>query len=115
MLRGGIGDFCDVCWEIERPPCGRSASRGHGLLSSASRGIHERNRLYDVLAFVAWARPPVPRSARAVMAKATLNQSYKSDRHLAFVEFVLDHYVTDGVDELVIDKLTPLLQGQIPR
>ena len=68
------------------------------------------SHLYDVLAFVAWARAPLSRSERAVLAKAGVNQRYHSDRHLAFVEFVLDHYVAEGVDELDIEKLTPLLR-----
>ncbi len=33
-----------------------------------------------------------------------------SDRHLAFVEFVLGHYIDEGVDELGLEKLTPLLK-----
>ena len=66
--------------------------------------------LYDVLAYVAFASAPLPRSERARCAKAGLSDSYKSDRHLAFVEFVLEHYVADGVDELDIGKLGPLLR-----
>ena len=66
--------------------------------------------LYDVLAYVAYTRAPIPRSERAIRAKAGLHDTYKSNRHLAFVEFVLDHYVEEGVDELDIEKLTPLLR-----
>ncbi|MCR6663642.1 MAG: DEAD/DEAH box helicase family protein [Luteimonas sp.] len=66
--------------------------------------------LFDVLAYVAYTRAPIPRSERAILAKAAVNTSYKSDRHLAFVEFVLDHYVREGVDELDMEKLTPLLR-----
>lgn len=70
----------------------------------------EDSDLFDVLAYVAWTRAPVPRSERARRAKAGINDTYKSNRHLAFVEFVLDHYVEEGVDELDMEKLTPLLR-----
>ena len=66
--------------------------------------------LFDVLAYVAYTRAPLKRSERATQAKAGINRSYKSNRHLAFVEFVLDHYVSEGVEELDLDKLTPLLR-----
>lgn len=70
----------------------------------------ENSDLFDVLAYVAYTRAPIPRSERAVKAKAGVNSSYKSGRHLAFVEFVLEHYVQEGVDELEMEKLTPLLR-----
>lgn len=70
----------------------------------------ENSDLYDVLAYVAYASAPVSRSQRAVLAKAGINSHYRSNRQLAFLEFVLDHYVEEGVDELAIDKLTPLLR-----
>ena len=66
--------------------------------------------LFDVLAYVAYTRAPVPRSERARRAKAGISATYRSNRHLDFVEFVLDHYVEEGVDELDIEKLTPLLR-----
>ncbi|MDO5506097.1 MAG: DEAD/DEAH box helicase family protein [Pseudoxanthomonas suwonensis] len=66
--------------------------------------------LYDVLAYVAYTRAPISRAERAVKAKAGINQSYRSRRHLEFVEFVLDHYVDAGVGELDLSKLPPLLR-----
>ena len=89
------------------------ADKGFGrdaLLGMQAAIEADNSDLFDVLAYVAYARPPIPRSARAMQAKARLNDSYKSDRHLAFVEFVLDHYIDDGVDELGLEKLTPLLK-----
>jgi type I restriction enzyme R subunit len=84
---------------------------GRDALAGMQEAIEAENSdLFDVLAYVAYARSPIPRSARAMQAKAKLNDTYKSDRHLAFVEFVLDHYITDGVDELGLEKLTPLLK-----
>lgn len=66
--------------------------------------------LYDVLAYVAFASAPLPRSERARRAKAGIHGTYPSNRQLAFVEFVLEHYVADGVDELDLAKLGPLLR-----
>ena len=70
----------------------------------------EDSDLFDVLAYVAYTRAPVPRRERAVLAKAALNQTYRNNRQLDFIEFVLDHYVREGVDELALEKLPPLLR-----
>jgi type I restriction enzyme R subunit len=59
---------------------------------------------------VAYTRAPLTREERAVQAKAGINSSYKNNKQLAFLEFVLGHYVDEGVDELDLDKLTPLLR-----
>ena len=66
--------------------------------------------LFDVLAYVAYTRAPIARMDRAVMAKASLNRIYRNNRELDFIEFVLSQYVDEGVDELAIEKLTPLLR-----
>jgi len=65
--------------------------------------------LFDVLAYVSFGAPPVSRANRAAAArKATVNQlEYKQQ---AFIEFVLDQYVAQGVDELDQEKLSPLLR-----
>jgi len=89
------------------------AGKGFGreALGEMQKAIEaEDSDLFDVLAYVAYTRPPIKRSERAVRAKAGINRTYKSHRHLAFVEFVLDHYVDEGVDELDMQKLTPLLR-----
>ena len=89
------------------------AGKGFGreALGEMQKAIEaEDSDLFDVLAYVAYTRAPIKRSERAVRAKAGINSTYKSNRHLAFVEFVLDHYVEQGVEELDMDKLTPLLR-----
>ena len=89
------------------------AGKGFGreALGEMQKAIEaEDSDLFDVLAYVAYTRAPIKRSERAVRAKAGINSTYKSHRHLAFVEFVLDHYVEEGVDELDMQKLTPLLR-----
>ena len=89
------------------------ADKGFGreALAEMQKAIEaEDSDLFDVLAYVAYTRAPIPRSERATLAKAGINSTYKSNRHLAFVEFVLEHYVHEGVDELDLGKLTPLLR-----
>jgi type I restriction enzyme R subunit len=43
------------------------------------------------------------------MAKMEVSQHF-TDKQQAFVEFVLAHYVKEGVEELDAEKLTPLLR-----
>jgi type I restriction enzyme R subunit len=62
-----------------------------------------------VLAHVAYARPPVTRYVRAAGAKASIDASFNA-RQRMFLDFVLQHYVSVGVEELDQEKLTPLLR-----
>ncbi len=69
----------------------------------------ENSDLFDVLAYVAFAAAPETRVQRADQARAETHQHF-NDRQQAFLDFVLAQYVTQGVDELDADKLTPLLR-----
>lgn len=69
----------------------------------------ENSDLFDVLAHVAYALPPVPRQERAENARLYIHSRFTSKQQL-FLDFVLQHYVTMGVQELAQEKLTPLLQ-----
>jgi type I restriction enzyme R subunit len=69
----------------------------------------EKSDLFDVLAHVAWARPPVTREVRAAGARVAINSSFNTKQQ-AFLDFVLQHYVSVGVEELDPDNLTPLLR-----
>jgi len=69
----------------------------------------ENSDLFDVLAHVAYALPPLTREERAVRAKAAISTQF-NDKQQTFLDFVLSHYVSVGVDELDQDKLTPLLR-----
>jgi type I restriction enzyme R subunit len=69
----------------------------------------EKSDLFDVLAYVAYALPPLTREQRAVNAKRAVGAEFNA-RQQAFVDFVLAHYVTVGVEELSQEKLTPLLR-----
>jgi len=69
----------------------------------------EKSDLFDVLAHVAYAMPPVTRELRASVAKAYIDTSFNAKQRV-FLDFVLQHYVSVGVEELDQDKLTPLLR-----
>jgi type I restriction enzyme, R subunit len=68
----------------------------------------ENSDLFDVLAHVAYALPTVAREVRADNARKKINGSL-STKQKAFIDFVLTHYITEGVEELDKSKLTPLL------
>jgi type I restriction enzyme R subunit len=69
----------------------------------------ERSDLFDVLAHVAYALPPVTREDRASRAKVDISANFNLKQQ-AFLDFVLSHYVSVGVGELDQEKLSPLLQ-----
>ena len=69
----------------------------------------ENSDLFDVLAHVAYALPPVPRDERAQQARLYIKSKFTTKEQL-FIDFVLQHYVTMGVQELAQEKLTPLLR-----
>lgn len=88
------------------------AEKGFGgeQLAEMARIIDaEKSDLYDVLAHVAYALPPQTREERASRAKIAISKHF-DNRQQAFLEFVLAHYVSEGVRELDQDKLTPLLR-----
>lgn len=69
----------------------------------------EKSDLFDVLAYVAYALPPVTREERAGRAKVVISTHFNSKQQV-FLDFVLSHYVRVGVQELDQEKLTPLLR-----
>lgn len=82
---------------------------GHDQLAEMQKIIDaEKSDLFDVLAHVAYALPPVTREVRADHARAHINSQFNSKQQ-AFLDFVLSHYVDVGVEELNQDKLKPLL------
>ena len=68
----------------------------------------EKSDLYDVLAHVAYAQAPLSRQERAERAKLRISTQFASKQQ-AFLSFVLSHYVSEGVEELDLAKLPPLL------
>lgn len=69
----------------------------------------EKSDLFDVLAHVAYALQPITREERASKAKVVISAQFNSKQRV-FLDFVLTHYVSEGVGELDQDKLTPLLR-----
>ena len=69
----------------------------------------EKSDIFDVLAHVAYALPPLTREERAAKAKVIISTHFNSKQQV-FLDFVLSHYVNVGVEELDQDKLTPLLR-----
>ncbi len=69
----------------------------------------EKSDLFDVLAHVAYALAPLTREERAAKAKVVISTHFNTKQRV-FLDFVLQHYVSVGVDELDQEKLMPLLR-----
>ena len=69
----------------------------------------EHSDLFDVLAYIAYAKPPKTRTERAEMARREIRSRF-DEKQQAFLDFVLSHYVSEGVQELEQDKLKVLLR-----
>ena len=69
----------------------------------------ERSDLFDVLANVAYALPPLTRDERAERAKIIVSGRF-GNKQRVFLDFVLQHYVRVGVCELDQSNLVPLLR-----
>lgn len=67
----------------------------------------ENSDLFDVLNYVAYHKDLVPRLERAERAKIQLKDY--NPKQQEFLNFVLEQYVKEGVDELDDAKLSPLL------
>ena len=83
---------------------------GHEQMAEMQRIIDaESSDLFDVLAHVAYALPPLTRQERADKAKVEISTHFNSKQQV-FLDFVLSQYVKVGVEELDQAKLTPLLR-----
>lgn len=83
---------------------------GHASLVEMQKIIGAENSdLFDVLAYVAYTLPPLTREERAARAKLEISTHFSSKEQV-FLDFVLSHYVSVGVEELDQQKLTPLLR-----
>jgi type I restriction enzyme R subunit len=85
--------------------------KGYGKeqLAEVSRMIDaERSDLYDVLAYIAFARVPISREERVNTRRDRILARYE-DKQQEFLDFVLGHYVEQGVGELDQEKLPHLI------
>lgn len=64
--------------------------------------------LFDVLEYVAYAKPPISRIDRVISARDKVHYELDSEQQ-EFVDFVLDQYVNLGVDQLEQARLPTLL------
>ncbi|MFN6400732.1 MAG: EcoAI/FtnUII family type I restriction enzme subunit R [Planctomycetota bacterium] len=90
----------------------RLAENGFGgeQMAEMQRIVDAQNSdLFDVLSYVAYAAPTKTREERATQAKVDISATFNAKQQ-AFLDFVLAHYVAEGVQELDQDKLTPLLR-----
>ncbi len=69
----------------------------------------EKSDLFDVLAYIAFALPPISREERVAARKKAIYSHYVDNQRL-FLDFVLDQYVKEGVGELDQEKLPTLLE-----
>ncbi|MFC1734781.1 EcoAI/FtnUII family type I restriction enzme subunit R [Candidatus Hydrogenedentota bacterium] len=89
------------------------AEKGYGKeqLAELTRLVDaEKSDLYDVLAHIAFAQTPITREERVSSHKSLIFDHYSGDKQQEFLNFVLDHYVQQGVEELDQDKLPQLLE-----
>jgi len=83
---------------------------GHEQLAEMQKIINaEKSDLFDVLAHVAYAKPTITREVRATNARVHIHARFNAKQQV-FLDFVLSHYVSVGVEELDQNKLTPLLR-----
>ncbi|SDE56452.1 EcoAI/FtnUII family type I restriction enzme subunit R [Desulfuromonas thiophila] len=93
---------------------GGLAEKGFGdaQLAEAKLMINaEQSDVFDVLAYIAFALPPISRSERVAAHWEAINSRYH-DKQRAFLAFVLGEYVRVGIEELDVAKLAGLLQLQ---
>ena len=105
-------------WELWSEPATRKAllaslsEKGFGATALAEMAAivnAGKSDVFDVLAHVAFAKPPLTRERRVETRKPAILSNY-DERLQAFLDFVLSQYVNLGVSELDDDKLTTLLQ-----
>lgn len=65
--------------------------------------------VYDLLAYVAYARETHTRKERVKTAKRGIHSEF-TYKQIEFIEFVLDKYIEDGVQELAATKMKSLVE-----
>jgi len=83
------------------------SEKGYGeeQLIAISRLINaEKSDLYDVLAYIAYASPPISHRERVLAHKSLIFSRY-TGKQQEFLDFVLDQYIKTGVGEL--DLIVP--------
>ena len=73
-----------------------------------------KSDVFDVMAYIAFAMPPITRTERVDTRKVGIVADY-DDKLQTFLDFVLGQYVQEGVGELDNEKLPALLDPEISR
>jgi type I restriction enzyme R subunit len=81
---------------------------GHDLEEIQKLIEAENSDLFDVLEYVAFAKPPISRIERALATRPELQRAL-APAQTDFIFFVLDRYIATGVEELDDAKLPQLL------
>ena len=66
--------------------------------------------VYDVLAYVAYASKPHTRKERVEKAKPLIYSAFSDEKQQEFIDFVLDKYVQDDVNELSKGKMRSMVE-----
>jgi type I restriction enzyme R subunit len=66
--------------------------------------------VYDVLAYVAYAIETRTRLQRVTQSKLVINQHFTEYHQQAFINFILERYINDGVTELSVKKMKSLVE-----
>jgi type I restriction enzyme R subunit len=67
--------------------------------------------LFDVLEYIAYAKPPISRAARVETNRSNIF-NLLNEAQQEFVGYVLRNYVAEGIDELDVSKLSTVLQAK---
>ena len=96
----------DLLEKLEREGCSKDDLQKLQELIDA-----ENSDLFDVLQYIAYAKPTVSRAARVETSKDNIfNLLNEEERE--FVSYVLRNYVDEGVDELDLSKLSTVLTAK---
>jgi len=71
----------------------------------------EDSDLFDVLEYIAYAKPPISRAARVETNRSNIF-NLLNEAQQEFVGYVLRNYVAEGIDELDVSKLSTVLQAK---
>ena len=83
---------------------------GHDQLAEMQAAMDaEKSDIFDVLANIVYHVAPKTREVRAAHARVHINTQFSAKQQV-FLDFVLQHYISVGVEELEQEKLTPLLR-----
>ena len=86
--------------------------KGYGIneLNAIKQLIEaDKSDIFDVLAYIAYNLPAITREQRVADSKDIIFNKY-SEKQQEFINFVLQHYVNEGVRELDSEKLPDLLE-----